>query len=103
MEPDWRNGANRRAACRRSAGRLQRLRELWDLLERATPSLHRCRVSMRSFFHDAVRLRAARHGASLVEAKPSVTGIGIARALVLAIGVWIVERAITGFAHDLLG
>src|SRR6478672_2892000 len=103
IEPDWRNGANRRAACRRSAGRLKRLRELRDSLGRVTPSLHRCQGSMRSFFHDAVRLRAARHGATLVEAQPGVTGIGIARALVLAIGVWVVERAIAGFAHHLLG
>src|SRR5258705_1078614 len=71
--------------------------------ERSASVIHAYRGFVRSLFHDADSLRVARHGGALVEAQPRVTGIGIARALVLAIGVWIVERAIAGFAHDLLG
>src|SRR5215217_2605662 len=50
----------------------------------ALRSLRGCQRPVRALFHDAVRLRAARHGPALVKAQPGVTGIGIARTLVLA-------------------
>src|SRR3954453_21734775 len=101
MEPAWfgraKKSADRMAAVRRS------IAEVADCANPGLPSLHGRLGSVGALFHDAVRLRAARHGAALVEAQPGVTGIGIARTLVLAIGVRIVERAIAGFAHGLLG
>src|SRR3954452_5922585 len=103
MGPGWFGCAkDPRAGCRRSGCQQWMPRELQDSQERVSPSLHGCQGSMRSLFHDAVRLRAGRHGAALVETQPGITRVGISRALVLAIGVWIVERAIAGFAHDLL-
>src|SRR3954453_8563413 len=101
MEPAWfgraKKSADRMAAVRRS------IAEVADCANPGLPSLHGRLGSVGALFHDAVRLRAARHGAALVQAQPGVTGIGIARALVLGIGVRIVERAIAGFAHDRLG
>jgi len=96
------------ASCRRQAQdspvwRRNRPRRPRDQAARATPSLHGCLGSMCPPSHGTVRRKTARHGAGMVEAQPGVTSIGIAGALVLAIGVWIVERAIAGFAHDLLG
>src|SRR4026207_1343025 len=98
MEPGWfGRGKDPRGGCGRSAGQQWMPRELQDSQERVSPSLHGCQGSMRSLFHDAVRLRAGRRGAALVETQPGVTRVGISWALVLAIGVWIVERAIAGF------
>src|SRR5262245_41605650 len=85
-------------------GSTDRFRQIAEL-RRVSLSLH-ARVSLRSPFCDADRLRGARHGIALgiALAPPLIVavGVGIARTFVLAIGIRIEERAIAGFGDNLL-